>query len=669
MNNYLLIDDLNKLKKEILNEKKFLLNKLLKQVEYYKKINLPLEHPKCSITYMGIGIFNISLAYILTNDNNYLKEANRWIDTVCIYETWGHNHLVNVDLSASWVLFGLSISYNYLKNYLDKKQQLKIKYKIIKHANILYNYYLDNFGNGWPTNYFQNHNWINMTGLATAGYALKQECEDSKLWINLSKDNFQNVYPYLSNDGSDYEGIVYWHYGIMWLLVYADILRQEENIDYYQESSFLKNTFDYRISQLCSDLKNNCNFGDCHDYRSGHSCAIYYKLAKEYNNGYAQYLGNFVHNYIYDEEQNLSHLKPGLKNEIGFDLLWYNPLIQEQNLKSYPRELWFYDLGLFSKRESWENDSSFFSIKCGFPGGKGQYFRLFDLLIKENINSFSLGHHHPDNNHFIVYKDNEYYAIDDGYNRNCFSNNHNIVTVDNYGYDVENCNDVWTNSIKKRKEKYFDIGNYGGFVPIYKTIDNISFYIGRTEDVYKLETRLKLYKRLVIIPNFDYILIFDSLDSKLEHNYKWNFHSDVEPIFFENGFKINKRHCLNVYNILPKEKQYEIDEQKIETCYTTQEPDNLYKLNMINTKIISKKTKAIDFLNILSFDNLIYQEEDYGLRINYKNRNDLFIYKKNNIYETDSNFIFYSNKKNKYYIYKGSYLKINNKEVDNIEIL
>ena len=90
---------------------------------------LPEEHPKESTTYMGIAIPNLALAYCLSGDEEYLHQAKRFIRTVLSYEKWGNAHLVNVDLSASWILFGLSLGYDWLKPWLSSEEQKKVSDK------------------------------------------------------------------------------------------------------------------------------------------------------------------------------------------------------------------------------------------------------------------------------------------------------------------------------------------------------------------------------------------------------------------------------------------------------------------------------------------------------------------------------------------------------------
>ena len=108
--------------------------RLLEQADRYKQMELPLEHPKESTTYMGIAIANLALAYRLSGSEQYLQDAKRFMNTVLSYEKWGNAHLVNVDLSASWILFGLSLGYDWLKPYLSEEEKQRIFCKIRHHA-------------------------------------------------------------------------------------------------------------------------------------------------------------------------------------------------------------------------------------------------------------------------------------------------------------------------------------------------------------------------------------------------------------------------------------------------------------------------------------------------------------------------------------------------------
>lgn len=109
-NKYLFLDrDIECYKDEVKDVRR---EQFLRLCEQFKNQILSKEHPKQSTTYMGIAVINLSLLYVLTNQKQYLDEAKRWIFITIDYPHWGNAHLVDVDLSASWILFGLSLSYD-----------------------------------------------------------------------------------------------------------------------------------------------------------------------------------------------------------------------------------------------------------------------------------------------------------------------------------------------------------------------------------------------------------------------------------------------------------------------------------------------------------------------------------------------------------------------------
>lgn len=73
--------------------------------------------------------------------------------------------------------------------------------KIRHHAQIMLDYRRETYGKGWSTNFYQNHNWINMTGLAAAGYALQGEDEAAAQYIQEAKEDFARVFALMPMTG------------------------------------------------------------------------------------------------------------------------------------------------------------------------------------------------------------------------------------------------------------------------------------------------------------------------------------------------------------------------------------------------------------------------------------------------------------------------------------
>lgn len=607
MENLVFIGDLSVYKKDIHGSRLRLYRRLLDQASRYEHMELPLEHPKESTTYMGIAIVNLALAFRLSGDEQYLADAKRFMKTVLSYEKWGNAHLVNVDLSASWILFGLSLGYDWLKDYLSESESKAVFEKIQHHAQIIYDYRRDTYGKGWSTNFYQNHNWINMTGLAAAGYVLGKEAKEYLVYAEAAKENFSRVFSCLAEDGSNYEGVTYWRYGGMWLFVYAHLLKQQEGFDYFRQNSYLRNTFYYRLYQACGDFKQQLNYGDCHDRYSGHTACVYFKTAEEYGDGYAQNLGNMVVDEFLMEEAANSKVKPGILPEAVFEFLWYAPEVPEKEFSDLPLTCYFDDLGLLAVRSSWEADAKVFTIKCSPPGGKKQWEKGWQILRNENIDLFSLSHHHPDNLSYIFARGSNYLTCEDGYNRNLMADNHNVLLVDGQFLDVTDVNDAYMSSVKKRIQEDgdgFTPEAYEGHVSALKVKDGLVIYRGETSSVYPADLGMDEVSRIFVTDGLGFWVFVDIFNSAKPHIY--SVVSNTEPLGIgENGVYRYKMKDGDIsYSIFSNGsllfRQYN---QQIVSVMTTQEPDKVCK-TQINT-LVSQSAEPVTsqvFFECFTFD-------------------------------------------------------------------
>lgn len=581
MDKLIFIGDLDSYKEQIHHQRKRQYKRLLLQADRYFGFPLPEKHPKESTTYMGIAIINLALAFRLSEKEEYLSEAKRFIGTVLSYEKWGNAHLVNVDLSASWILFGLSLGYDWLKPYLSQKEKRGIFQKIRRHANIMFDYKKDTYGEGWSTNYYQNHNWINMTGLAAAGYALTGECSEASDYINAAKENFERVFSLLADDGSNYEGVPYWRYGGMWLFVYAHLLKEQEGLDYFCTSNYLKNTFYYRLYQSCGDLEQQLNFGDSHDRHSGHVPCVYYKTAAEYGDGFAQTFADLVLDEFLETEAKESKIKPGILPEAVFEFLWYAPEIPKKELKLLPLVRYFEDLGLLAIREDWSRESKVLTIKCSSPGGNKQWKNGWRLYREEGIKCLFLSHHHPDNLSYIFTRGSGFLTCEDGYNRNLMPDNHNVILVDGVYTDASDVNDVYVKSAEMRLSKdpgYPIEERYCAKVEYLKQDGGIVVYKGNTTGIYPDDFCMNEVSRLLFTDNLSFFVFLDICDSDKEHKYQIISNTDMQVQKQKNGmehaFCYPMGQGMVKYTVFSDqdliEKQYI---QEISSVMTTQEPD------------------------------------------------------------------------------------------------
>ena len=638
---YIFIDkEISKLRAELSGVNSEFKNRLLDQCDRYFDTELAEVHPKTSTTYMGIAAANLALGYLVSEDEKYLTEAKRWIFTCVKYEHWGNAHLVDVDLSAAWILFGLGLSYNWLNEDLTPSEKQLLKDKLILQAGRMYDFKQQTIGEGWSTNYWQNHNWINHTGLAACGYALKDEYPEAQAWIDDAKANFEVVFDVMADDGSDYEGVVYWRYGAMWLFIYAHLLKEREGINYFKSCGFLKETFFYRLYQSAPNLEEQINFGDCHDRRSGHSTAIYYKVASEYKNGHAQKLANLVRKEFLHREQSLSQVKPGIYPEALFEAIFYDNTVEEEDFETLPLVKYFDDLGLLVIRSSWEKDALHFSFKCSYPGGKKQWEKLWDFKLNKNYNCFGLSHQHPDNNSFILLANNKYLAIDEGYNRSVKASDHNVILVDGKGYVDEGQNNIWKNYSQDMVGKVESVTIDDDFVEI----------TGETSLTYQKDLKLSRNARSVFYSKLGYFVMLDDIRSEEEHHYTWLMNSDYQPKVTSRKVKYEDREQevlvfdyvtdkvdFKVIN-LNDDIDYCLGENYVKAVMTTQEPDKFRDITMQTLKISNRNTSKNQwFLNVLEvnkeFDEItkIDNETSIGVTVTIDGKKETYLRAKDNV--------------------------------------
>lgn len=597
--------ELEELRQSITGDRKKQFQRLYDEGERRINQSLSEEPPKMSTTFMGITIMNLSLLYLLTGEERYFFHAKRWIKTVCGYKDWGYNRLVNVDLSAAWILFGLSLAYDWLKDSFTPEEKEMIFKKLVLQAQIMYDYKVATEGEGWSTQYFQNHNWINMTGLAAAGYALVAEYPEAQKFIDISKKNFEKVYEYMADDGSNYEGAAYWRYGGMWLFVYAHLLRSAEGIDLFKTNSYLKNTFYYRLYQSTGNLLHPLNFGDCHDYFSSQVPAVYYTVASEYNDGYAQSFAEMVlDKYLYREALE-SHVKPGILFEAGLEFLWYNPKVEPKDLAELPKTRYFPDLGLFYIRTSWDKDATVFSIKCSAPGGNKQWKIGWDHYRLYNHKVMSLSHHHPDNLSYILNRKNVPLLVDEGYNREIKPEHHNSVLVDGMIYDVEEKSDIYMHSVYKRLRENPDfnpVQDFIGEMKIMEADEQLFIYKGENAKIYRPELDMKEVSRTVVSNNLEYLLVIDRLASGKNHNYTLVNNAYAMPVIDGNKARYNiGLNEMEIEFFSDRNLSFKTEEFMISTIFTPQEPDIVKKEYFKSLRAETEKTKTAVIAQVVKY--------------------------------------------------------------------
>lgn len=419
------------------------LRRLLEECERLKHVPLPVEHPSASITYFGPASANLALAFRLTRQPQYLAELRRWLTPPLAFPHWGKAHMPDHDLDAGWLLHGLSLAFAWAGDALPPAERAALRDRLVLQGTRMHEFAVASEGEWWASSYWQNHNWICFAGLATAGYVLGDEHPAASAWTALAKANFDTVLDLLPTDGSNHEGAVYWRYGEPWLVTYLDVLRAAEGVDWFPRSDHLRETFWFRLHQSAPDLERIVDHGDCHDRRSGHSVALYRKLAAEYRIPEAQWFADLVSAEFFWREASDSGVRPGVRPEAYQELLWYDPTVEPRGLDEVPTSRYFPDLGLVAGRTSWDPDAVLVSFKAAPGGGHRAWEASHRLDAERGWTTLNTGHHHPDAGSFVLIGAGEYLAIDEGYSSHKRVEHHNGILVDGAGFGREGHYDVY----------------------------------------------------------------------------------------------------------------------------------------------------------------------------------------------------------------------------------
>jgi hypothetical protein len=491
--------------------------RLLDQCEFYAGETPPAEHPEASITYFGPASAGFALAYRLTDQPQYLDQARRWISGAVSFPHWGRAHMPDHDLDAGWILHGLALAYDWLGDALPEDERTALRDKLILQGRRMYEYAVESEGGWWSSSYWQNHNWICYAGLVTAGYALREEHPAAKDWTARAVDNFRTVASMLPSDGSGSEGVVYWRYGVPWLAVAFDLIADQDGVDLFDECDFLRNTFTFRLHQSAPGWERIVDHGDCHDRRSGHSLALYQKLASVYRIPQAQWLAERVRTRFLGQEWHESGVKPGVRAEGYLELLWYDPSVAAEPPDELPTSAYFPDLGLLTARTSWSDENAVaLSFKSSPGGGHRAWDTSHRIRAERGWDTLNAGHHHPDANTFVLIGDGAHLAVDEGYSNQKRTEHHNVVLVDGRGYAGEGRYHVYKDLPERHQARVHSVVTEDGWMHA----------VGEVAAMYPPELGVTRASRRVLFGPSGALLLVDELAAEGERTWTWLLHTD-----------------------------------------------------------------------------------------------------------------------------------------------
>ncbi|MET4646874.1 hypothetical protein ABID95_006638 [Streptomyces atratus] len=424
--------------------------RLYEEAARLRGLNPPRTHPLASITWLGPAATNPALAHRVGGDPAHLAESRRWIEAAVRLPHWGKAHMPDHDLDAGWLLHHLSLACRWIGDDLPDGLRALLRYKLLLQGRRMYEFAVASEGGWWSSSYWQNHNWICYAGLATAGYVLGKE-----EWTERAKENLGTVLDLMPEDGSHAEGVVYWRYGVPFLAIHLDLLREAEGIDWWDRGGFLSRTFHYRLHQTAPGFARNVDHGDCHDRRSGHSAALYYRLAAQYGIPEAQWMGDLASGELLWQEASESGVRPGILPEAHLEYLWYDPSVPAT--RPTGTRAFFPDLGLLAARTGWDDDATLVSFKASPGGGHKAWETSAKHRAERGWETLDQGHHHPDSGSFVMVSQGEFLAVDEGYSNRKRAAHHNLLLVDGQGYADEDRYHVYKDLPFERQARQRDV--------------------------------------------------------------------------------------------------------------------------------------------------------------------------------------------------------------------
>ena len=497
------------------------------------------------------GMPCMALAYLISGEIGHLTNAKKWVLSVCSYPTWDGDN----SLGAGECLFSVSLCYDWLYDEFTEEQKAYIREKLTYQAEQMKR--RPQHHDRW----LANHNHVENCGLAAAGFVLYDEEPKAYDWLRQTGLGFRRTFELLGPDGASDEGQQYWAYSTESLISYAEGARDLLGIDYYKDSDFMRNAPYYVIYSNLPDMRPQnyaMTYGDAHrGYGARNPIYTLYRLASEYNNGYAQWTANAM------VERGIG--KGEYRNWCS--LIWCDDKVEPQPVRELPLLRHCDNIGWITCRSDWGADAVMVGFRCGpFHGRRLQvhYDKMTDL--GRTFQKLGGGHCHPDINSFQIYAYGKWLAIDPGYEKPKRTSSYSTILVNGIGQ-------LGDTSITGRDYDWFDgeaVVAAKAKSKIIKTETNpdYDYIIGDAENIYPESSSLEKFLRHLVFIKPDIIVVIDELEAARPVQFEWRLNT-------EKGIKRAARHyyiapnddvVLDTHIVYPKDVVETIDGNFLVVC-------------------------------------------------------------------------------------------------------
>ena len=498
-------------------------------------------------------ISQTSLAYVIEQDERYLKAAKEWTLAACAMPIWGYAYnKPNVDLPPAHLLYAVAFAYDVLFDKLASAEKETIRNKLVKQGRLMYDYF--KYKPGKRYTYTQNHTWIPMAGLAIAAYAIMDEVPEAADWAKLSRAVFDRTMLAFGTDGYFYESFHYFGFAFRWMIRYFDAHLAATGENLY---AVMKPKFDgmkyFAMHSVLPDGENIFDFADIGDgalNRNGTSKResiyseydILYRFASVYKDPQAQAIGDFLRT-----ETKLETREP------MWAFLSRDTSVKASPLSEIPLQYHFKDNDTVYWRSAWTEDATAFAFRCSPP--EGHHAARLHTKIKDWRQN--TGHAHPDANSFIIWANGKYLTGDTGYLGIKQTDDHNTVLVNGRGQANDGIYEMFKDVPNERLDKIR-----------LAEVDAGSGYLyarGEAASGYYADLGIQKFDRHFIYIEPGYFVIWDELQTAKPSTLTFLLNADREIVGKDSKFElINGDERLLVERLDPVGASSEIVDQQVQ---------------------------------------------------------------------------------------------------------
>lgn len=498
-------------------------------------------------------ITQTSLAYVIEQDDRYLKAAKEWTLAACDMPLWGYTYnKPNVDLPPAHLLYAVAFAYDILHDKLTAGEKETIRNKLVKQGRLMYEYF--KYKPGKRYTYTQNHTWIPMAGLAIAAYAIQDEVEEARSWSKLSRAVFDRMMMAFGTDGYFYESFHYFGFAFRWVIRYFDahLAVTGENL-YAPMKPKLDGMKYFVLHSVLPDGENVFDFADVGDgslNRNGTSKReslyseydIIYRFAAIYKDPQAQTIGDYLRTQTKLETR-----------EPMWAFLSRDPSVKPANLSVIPLQYHFKDNDTVFWRSDWGKNATAFAFRCAPPEGH-HAARLHSQIKDWRQNT---GHAHPDANSFIIWANGRYLTGDTGYLGIKQTDDHNTILVNGRGQEKDGVYEMFKEMPNERLDRLrlAEVDSAAGY-----------FYArGEASAGYYTDLGIQKFDRHFLYVQPGYFVIWDELATEKPSTFTFLLNADREITRDDlTANLINGNAGMQVVRVAPDAASVEIVDQTVQ---------------------------------------------------------------------------------------------------------